>query len=297
MRNIHDVDLKYLRVFVAVANSGGFTAAENRLNLNCASISKYIAELETRLGVKLCKRGRSGFALTPEGEKLYQSSNQLLVAINTCVADLHNIGQKVNHRIRIGIIDNTAQNRFNPIPDALFLLRSEVANLNIELNVLPASEIVFSVLKGDLDIGVTLMPRKVSGLKFRALYVEDVCPYVSTRHREFSDARSVSLDELADFSIATYEFRDISDILSERGNIKYCPQLDAVALLTLSGQHVGMLPSFYAEHWVQRKMLKALDVPGLGYRSTIHAITKGNASQDSVISRFLDFATSLSKQD
>ena len=78
MNNVHDVDLKHLRVFAAVVECGGFTAAENMLDINCSTISKAMSDMESRLGVRLCNRGRGGFELTEEGEKLYQSRKVVL---------------------------------------------------------------------------------------------------------------------------------------------------------------------------------------------------------------------------
>ncbi len=57
---ISDSDIRLLRVFCAVTRCGGFAAAESELQLGLPSISRYIKDLETRLGVRLCRRGASG---------------------------------------------------------------------------------------------------------------------------------------------------------------------------------------------------------------------------------------------
>ena len=56
--NVTDNDLRLLRVFRAVVACGGFAAAELELNINRSTISRHIKDLETRLGVTLCRRGR-----------------------------------------------------------------------------------------------------------------------------------------------------------------------------------------------------------------------------------------------
>ncbi|MFM7786129.1 MAG: LysR family transcriptional regulator, partial [Gammaproteobacteria bacterium] len=60
---VTDLDLRLLRVFRTVVESGGFAAAELALNVGRSTISKQIKDLETRLGMRLCRRGRGGFAL------------------------------------------------------------------------------------------------------------------------------------------------------------------------------------------------------------------------------------------
>ena len=68
---ISDIELKQLRVFKAVVDCGGFAAAETTLNISRPNISNHIANLETRINLVLCKRGRAGFALTKEGAVVY----------------------------------------------------------------------------------------------------------------------------------------------------------------------------------------------------------------------------------
>ena len=57
---LSDVDVKLLRVFTRVVEHGGFSAAQAELGISQASISTYMSDLEARLGVRLCQRGRSG---------------------------------------------------------------------------------------------------------------------------------------------------------------------------------------------------------------------------------------------
>src|SRR3546814_9747497 len=66
-RPLTERDLKSLRVFCAVAQVGGFSAAERELNMSKASISCHIREIEQQLGVRLCERGPAGFRLTTAG--------------------------------------------------------------------------------------------------------------------------------------------------------------------------------------------------------------------------------------
>ncbi|MEM7227127.1 MAG: LysR family transcriptional regulator, partial [Pseudomonadota bacterium] len=58
-----DVELRLLRVFDSVVRNGGFAAAERELGVSRPAISRHMAELEARLGFRLCERGRGGFSL------------------------------------------------------------------------------------------------------------------------------------------------------------------------------------------------------------------------------------------
>ena len=68
---LSDMDLRLLKVFKSVADCGGMAAAEMELNIGTSTVSRHIKDLETRLGLRLCRRGRGGFALTTEGQLVY----------------------------------------------------------------------------------------------------------------------------------------------------------------------------------------------------------------------------------
>lgn len=60
--------LKGIATFVAVANAGSFTAAAERLNLTNSAVSKSVARLEGRLGMRLFERTTRSLSLTEEGK-------------------------------------------------------------------------------------------------------------------------------------------------------------------------------------------------------------------------------------
>ena len=72
--HLTETDLRLLRIFRAVAEAGGLTAAETQLGMERSTISRHLLALETRLGSRLCFRGPSGFELTDFGRKALQAS-------------------------------------------------------------------------------------------------------------------------------------------------------------------------------------------------------------------------------
>ena len=61
--------LNHLESFVQSAESGSFSAAARRLGLTPAAVSKNVARLETRLGVRLFQRSTRRLTLTESGER------------------------------------------------------------------------------------------------------------------------------------------------------------------------------------------------------------------------------------
>lgn len=73
--------LKGIETFVAVANAGSFTAAAERLSLTNSAVSKSVARLEGRLGMRLFERTTRSLALTEEGATYHAVCTRMLVEL------------------------------------------------------------------------------------------------------------------------------------------------------------------------------------------------------------------------
>ncbi|MCG9683073.1 LysR family transcriptional regulator [Vibrio sp. Isolate23] len=76
------MDLNAITVFAQVVDCGSFTHAADALNMTKSTVSRKLVELEKHLGVRLITRSTRSLVLTPEGERFYQSSLQMLEIMN-----------------------------------------------------------------------------------------------------------------------------------------------------------------------------------------------------------------------
>jgi DNA-binding transcriptional LysR family regulator len=77
-----------LRAFAATAQTGSFTAAADRMGISNRLTSKYVAELELRLGVRLFQRTTRKVGLTPAGEDLLARAPALLDDLDDLLAEV-----------------------------------------------------------------------------------------------------------------------------------------------------------------------------------------------------------------
>ncbi len=75
--------IETMRAFVAVATEGSFTAAAGKLSTSSQLVSKYVAQLEDHLGVRLFNRTTRKVNLTAEGEQCFQHAHHILESINS----------------------------------------------------------------------------------------------------------------------------------------------------------------------------------------------------------------------
>src|SRR6201991_605631 len=75
------MDLNALETFIDVVRAGSFSAAARRASMPRSSVSLRMRSLEKALGVRLFKRSTRAFALTAEGQELYQRSVGALASL------------------------------------------------------------------------------------------------------------------------------------------------------------------------------------------------------------------------
>lgn len=90
-----------MRVFAAVADAGSFVAAADTLGLSRPAVSRYVAELEGRLRVRLMHRTTRRLSLTPDGELFLARCREILASIAASEAEVSTGSDSVHGLLRL----------------------------------------------------------------------------------------------------------------------------------------------------------------------------------------------------
>ncbi|GAA1627597.1 LysR family transcriptional regulator [Actinoplanes couchii] len=142
------MDSYLLRTFVAVAETGSFSAAAQRLSFTQSAVSQQIAALETDLGTPLLTR--RPVALTPAGERLHRHATQLLARLAAARADVARATVPPG-RLTVGLTPLAWSPR---ISAALARIRAESARLSSRVLVADRDRIAGAVATGEIDVGL-----------------------------------------------------------------------------------------------------------------------------------------------
>ncbi len=159
---LSDIEIRRLRVFRVVAESGGISAAELELNIGRSTISTHIKDLETRLGVTLCRRGRGGFALTDEGELIYQATLRLLGSLDEFRSEVDDLHQRMTGHISLAMFDKIASNPEAHVGKAFQLFDDLAPDMSFEVYVEPLNEVERGVTNITYDPELLGRRRKIS---------------------------------------------------------------------------------------------------------------------------------------
>jgi len=290
---LNDIDVRLLHVYRAVVECRGFTNAQAVLNISQPTISNHISELEDRLGMRLCDRGRKGFRLSSKGKRVYDEAVNLFKAHEHFQSVTLELKGKMSGYLNIGVIDNVITDQECPIVRALTLLNNKSEEVTCRLEVMTPLELERGLLDMSIDVAIGTFDRQLSGLKYDKIYVERNQLYASINNpilkiktknelrNAVSRARKVA---------RTYvEGRDLLPIGNDRktGNANVS-NLEAAGLLILSGRHIGFLPRHYAARWVANNEMASILEKEYKYESDFYLVKRKNPRSSMIVETFLE---------
>ncbi len=99
---VKDMEIRQLRAFVAIAETGTFTAAAERVHVTQAAISMQIRQLERETGVRLFIRAPRKVILTEAGEKLLDRAQTILREHDAALQEMAALTGAEKGRLRVG---------------------------------------------------------------------------------------------------------------------------------------------------------------------------------------------------
>ncbi|SON54443.1 CysJI operon transcriptional activator [Hartmannibacter diazotrophicus] len=183
-------DWDHLRVFLAVARAGQILGAANRLGLNHATVGRQITALETSLGTALIERHSTGCTLTPAGERLRSSTEEMEAEFLRVQSDLSGAAESVSGTVRVGAPDGIGNYFLAP---ALSSLASRHPDLVVELAPLPRT---FSLSRREADIAISL-DRPAHGKLIVKKLTDYTLSVYATKTYLAARGEPASLDDLA----------------------------------------------------------------------------------------------------
>ncbi len=287
------VDLHLLHVFVAVVEAQGFSAAQVALNVSTSTISRQIADLELRLGMRLCQRGRVGFRLTDKGRLVYQAALKLFSSLEEFSSTVEGTRGKLIGQLSLAVIDNWITNSEAPIVSVLAKFSSAAPDVHIDLHSLAPDDIEYSVLDGHQTIGIGVFHNHKPGLVYQPISSEYMGLYCGRGHPLFDiDDPQEQEACLQSSNLATRAYLSEEKVAPVSVGLKSTAtahQIESVALLVLTGNFVGYLPESYAQPWVAEGRLKKVLKGKYDLMTQIETVTKRGSKLTLVARTFLKY--------
>ena len=236
------LEIRSLRVLIAVADHGSFAAAGNAVGLSQSAISLQIKNLEDRLGRRLFDRKRRPPMINAEGRALVEQAREIVEKWDL-LADAFK-AEPVAGSLGLGALPTIIT---GVLPRALSRLRKENPRLRIRLTTGLSHELEQLLQKERLDAAVVTQPREIArGFRWHPFAVEPLV-VIAPADAKGKDDRSL-LEGLPFVRFRRYAWAGqlIDGEINRRG-IAVKPQmeidsLEGIALLVGQGLGVSVIP-------------------------------------------------------
>ena len=274
LTSVSTPDLHLLRVFVAVAEAGGFSRAQIVLNVGQSTISTQMNDLETRLGMRLCRRGRAGFALTEEGHEIYKMATELLRECKGFVGRVNSLRGQISGELEIATADSLLGNEDFPFDQILSGLREAIPAVKLHLRVMEPLEMERRILEQKLHLGIHTFPNHAPGLRYVSLFKETQILYCGIGHPLFDVETLPTREEVEAYDYASRSYYGGS---LRPGGLKpvqeqiHSGNMDGIAAAILSGGFLGHLPVQCAKPYLAAGRMKPVGPDLFSYDARFEA--------------------------
>ena len=245
------MELRHLRFFVAVAETGSLTeAAGKRLHTAQPSLGRQMRDLEYEVGVTLMTRSARGIELTPSGRAFLDHARLALAQVEAAGVAARRAAQRIRPTFALGFLTGQEVDWMQP---ALRVLRDELPNTDVTVSSQYSPDLADALRRGKLDVAFMRREKDGGDLDYRLLIREPLMAVMPSDHR-LAAQDSVNIEEIARESFIHMSktapvLRDLIDDYLKRSRVSIAPthEVDNIAMamsMIASTRSVALLPAY-----------------------------------------------------
>lgn len=241
------MDIKHLQYFIEVSRLRSFSKAAEHLYITQPTMSKMIRNLENELGVSLFARTNKRVELTDAGAVIFEQAKVIDKAFKDLEFQLENLTELKKGHIHIGLPPMIGSLYF---PDIIGGFHERYPDITIHLFEDGSKRIEEEIDKGELDIGVVVLPVNEKVFNYYSFEKEEIKLVVSSSHR-FANLKEIKIEQLRgeNFILFNEEFALHTRIISSCASAGFQPniiskssQWDFIGKMAASGLGVALMP-------------------------------------------------------
>lgn len=270
------VKLEWLRSFVAVAETGGFTRAARSLRMSQPAVSTHVKELETNLSTRLFESVGGRTRLTRSGESALGEARRILENVRSLQSAVGESEKVVKGPLVLGA-STTPGNYLLPPLMARFERKHPAARTGLVLGT--TGRIFDRLLSGQVDLGFVGLPPSDPSLEGKPFRTDEIVVFAAADHR-LSRRREIAPAELARERFIVREAdsatRRLGDAWFQRHGLR--PDVmevgspETVKRVVSAGLGVGLLSRIALEWEIRDRHLIELKVPGFPFKRELYVV-------------------------
>ncbi|MBT4159881.1 MAG: LysR family transcriptional regulator [Gammaproteobacteria bacterium] len=191
------MDIDSLKAFLAVAESGSFSHAADRLHLTQPAVSKRIALLEHQLDTRLFDRIGRTVRLTESGQALTTRASQILQQVEDTERAIRNLSGDISGQLSLATSHHAGLWR---LPSVLRRYVSAHPQVTLDLHFMDSEVAHERIIHGELEMAIaTLAPTVHERLIAEPIWRDELV-FVSAKQHPLSQTHDLKLADLAEYA-------------------------------------------------------------------------------------------------
>ena len=284
-----ELEVRHLRLVMAVAEEGSVTAASRRLHVTQSALSHQLRDAEEKVGAPLFLRLSKRMVPTPAGERLVQSARMVL-------GELERTSREISGKGDAGMIRLSTEcyTCYHWLPPLLKEFRKKYPKVEISIDAESRQDPIAALREGRLDVGVLNSPVHDSALRVDELFEDDLLLVMAPDHK-LAAKRSIRPQELAGENVVVYPPRNESTLLKHvihpagvvPGSVLEVTLTEAILELAAAGMGIGLLARWATTPWVKTNRIAARPLANGGYCRQWRAVTLANSPRPAYLEEFI----------
>ena len=191
------MELRHIRSFIAVADSGHLTRAADELHVSQPALSQQIRQLEEELGTPLFDRIGRGIRLTAAGEVFRSHARRIFDEVGQAQKSIGELEALDRGSLTVGAVQTV--NAYL-IPTLVSTFSKSHPRVAVRVEEGSADDIERGVIDGRLTLGFTFVPPRQTGLGVEKLFDEELVLVTARKHR-LARRTKIAVSMLADESL------------------------------------------------------------------------------------------------
>ena len=243
-----NVSIKQLRGFIAIAETGSFAEASERLYITQPALCIAIGKLEDTVGGLLFNRSTRSVQLTPEGLEFLPIAQRLIADWSEAFDDLNRLFSLRRGKLTVAAMPSFASTR---LPAIVAEYQQQFPNITIAVQDIVMEQVIDAVQTGRADLGITFEPDNLQGQQFESLFTDRFVAVMPMSHA-LSGRKKIEFSQLLNDTLIVLNrgssTRRWTDQLIQKTGVLRMPLLEAFQLTTVgamvaAGVGVAVVPA------------------------------------------------------
>ena len=267
-----DLEIRHLKLLLAVSEEGSLTGAARRLHLTQSALSHQLRDAERSLKRPLFLRESRRMVLTSAGDRLLRSARVVLDELAAAREEIEDSPRTPEGVLRIATQCYTC---YHWLPPALAEFQKSYPRVDVQVVAEATRDTIPPLLDGRIDVAITSDRIKSSRIEIEPLFGDELLVVIPPGHRlakssvPYVDAEDIAQETLITYDAAKEDLTVFRDVLVPAGlkPRRWVPiQItEAIVELVRAGQGISVMACWAAEPYAKggRLVLKRLTREGI----------------------------------